>query len=768
MKSIRIGNDINIKWTIERLGSPEPLSLHDLRLTMANGYDTWEVSNFELDGNVLSFTFPGKDQHKPGTYTLTLTGNAGDEGMFTFDACEVFRLVSTSCQAGGADTCANLSVESVEVSSDLQVPANGLSAYQIALQNGFQGTEEEWLASLKGEKGDKGDKGDTGLQGAKGEKGDKGDKGEKGDPGAQGIQGEKGDKGEKGEKGDPGEKGEKGDQGDIGPQGLRGERGERGPQGFQGEKGEKGDQGEKGEQGERGEKGDPGEQGIQGIPGEKGDKGDRGEQGEQGIQGIQGVQGIPGEKGDKGDKGDQGERGLQGEKGEKGDKGDPFTYADFTPEQIAELQQPATEAAKTANEAATEATEAAGKANEAAQGIDAKIATKQDTLVSGVNVKTINGMTVLGGGNMVLMPCIQHYKWVSNVATTRKQVPTTLRAKGIKISYNDNSGVYHVEQYQSDDLSDDAWASDANWKGCRTPMTPMFEAAGATFNEETGYYEMNGLTDLTEGEMNVMNEFTRHSFGSSSDVDFSVFTPSGRKIRTNFPFVERDLYCNELSIYGQNKMEILFAACIDEFNRRPFFIKQFTTYANFSLKTVIGVLDVTNISSSVYLTNNYENSLNLLEKLNIRKLKTTTNLFRYSPLINLASMQYLIENASNTSAITITVHPEVYAKLTDSTNTEWYAVNTAAQAKQIAFATTETAQVAMLAMRTLPEAQALDGELLAPAGCYLTQAEETPIEERLFLTRKVILPDEDVTKWRVATTEEKQEQDEYFKQQLPS
>lgn len=31
---------------------------------------------------------------------------------------------------------------------------NGKSAYQIALDNGFEGSEEEWLASLKGEKGD--------------------------------------------------------------------------------------------------------------------------------------------------------------------------------------------------------------------------------------------------------------------------------------------------------------------------------------------------------------------------------------------------------------------------------------------------------------------------------------------------------------------------------------------------------------------------------------------------------------------------------------
>jgi hypothetical protein len=40
--------------------------------------------------------------------------------------------------------------------------ANGLSAYEIAQQNGFDGTQEEWLATLKG------DRGDTGATGAQG------------------------------------------------------------------------------------------------------------------------------------------------------------------------------------------------------------------------------------------------------------------------------------------------------------------------------------------------------------------------------------------------------------------------------------------------------------------------------------------------------------------------------------------------------------------------------------------------------------------------
>lgn len=39
----------------------------------------------------------------------------------------------------------------------------GYSAYEIAVINGFEGTEEEWLASLKGEKGDTGTVDENGL-----------------------------------------------------------------------------------------------------------------------------------------------------------------------------------------------------------------------------------------------------------------------------------------------------------------------------------------------------------------------------------------------------------------------------------------------------------------------------------------------------------------------------------------------------------------------------------------------------------------------------
>lgn len=61
--------------------------------------------------------------------------------------------------------------------------ADGKSAYQIALDNGFVGTETEWLASLKGQDGYTPQKGIDYFDGEKGEKGDKGDKGDKGNDG---------------------------------------------------------------------------------------------------------------------------------------------------------------------------------------------------------------------------------------------------------------------------------------------------------------------------------------------------------------------------------------------------------------------------------------------------------------------------------------------------------------------------------------------------------------------------------------------------------
>ena len=219
----------------------------------------------------------------------------------------------------------------------------------------------------------KGPQGPQGVRGEKGEKGDTGERGEKGDAftyadfTAEQLAELKGEKGDRGETGPQGERGEKGDTGERGEKGETGDTGERGEKGapftyadfteeqLAGLKGEKGDRGETGPRGERGEKGDTGERG------EKGDTGERGEKGETGkgltILGNFATEAELREKITSPDAGDAYGVGaaqpydiyiydgkaqswnnhgpLQGAKGEKGD---PFTYADFTKEQLAALK----------------------------------------------------------------------------------------------------------------------------------------------------------------------------------------------------------------------------------------------------------------------------------------------------------------------------------------------------------------------------------------------------------------------------------------------
>jgi hypothetical protein len=139
--------------------------------------------------------------------------------------------------------------------------SSGLSAYQVAVNNGFVGTEQQWLDSLVGS---------DGIQGA---------------TGPQGIQG------------DTGLTGPQGSTGATGPQGIQGNTGATGPQGIQGQSGATGSTGPQGIQGETGPQGIQGIQGIQGETGPQGIQGEAGPTGETGPQGIQGNTGATGADG---------------------------------------------------------------------------------------------------------------------------------------------------------------------------------------------------------------------------------------------------------------------------------------------------------------------------------------------------------------------------------------------------------------------------------------------------------------------------------------
>ena len=199
--------------------------------------------------------------------------------------------------------------------------AQGKSAYEVAVEDGFIGSVQEWLLSLRGPQGEIGPQG---LQGLKGEIGPIGPQGIQGEIGPQGPQGLKGDKGEIGPQGEQGLQGDKGEQGLQGDTPIKGVDYFDGLQGPKGDKGDTGTQGLKGDTGLQGPKGDTGTQGPAGYTPIKGVDYFDGLQGPKGEIGLQGIQGL------KGDKGEIGPQGLQGLKGDKGDKGEPGEPADTT------------------------------------------------------------------------------------------------------------------------------------------------------------------------------------------------------------------------------------------------------------------------------------------------------------------------------------------------------------------------------------------------------------------------------------------------------
>lgn len=226
-------------------------------------------------------------------------------------------------------------------------------------------------------------------------------------------------------------------------------------------------------------------------------------------------------------------------------------------------------------------------------------------------------------------------------------------------------------------------------------MRMLFETAGAIYNEETGFYQMNGIDDLTEADL--MKAWMYHDVPMSdavSDANFSSRLNGETTIRTNFKFYRFFRKCNVLNLYGQNKMEVFASDGID--SDQPLYIKGMSVFGCNSMKKILGVIDVYGVSKTTDITNSGMNSLSKLESIFFKRLNVSLNILGNSPYISYESLAYLLEHASNTSPITITVHPTTYGYLTGTmqptaqvggTSDEWKALVQTAQSRQISFAT---------------------------------------------------------------------------------
>lgn len=150
-------------------------------------------------------------------------------------------------------------------------------------------------------------------------------------------------------------------------------------------------------------------------------------------------------------------------------------------------------------------------------------------------------------------------------------------------------------------------------------------------------------------------------------------------IKTLFPVIADNYGGNSChSMYGGNA--VIEAVCL--YDNKGAITEPTQASYMFSnctkLKYIYGTLDLSSASipsnTNAIFDNNYE-----LTEVRIYHVKASLSLAQ-SPKLSLASIQYLVDNAANTSAITITLHPDAFARLTDE-------LVEAAQAKNISFVT---------------------------------------------------------------------------------
>lgn len=212
----------------------------------------------------------------------------------------------------------------------------------------------------------------------------------------------------------------------------------------------------------------------------------------------------------------------------------------------------------------------------------------------------------------------------------------------------------------------------------------LYVAAGAVYNQNTGFYELNGLTDITEEQM---REIYVQTNPTKRVADLcSVLNASS--IRTNFPFLNRGGYKN-IDCYAAfancTNLEVVAFGARDGDNFFPSRI-HYAFINCIKLREIKSILNVTSLESYNNKFLNTFSACRALEKILILNLKDNIS-FSNSPLLSLESLQYLITNAANTSPITVTVHADVYDKIQDEGQVDWHALIETAAAKQITFAT---------------------------------------------------------------------------------
>lgn len=194
-------------------------------------------------------------------------------------------------------------------------------------------------------------------------------------------------------------------------------------------------------------------------------------------------------------------------------------------------------------------------------------------------------------------------------------------------------------------------------------LRDLYISAGAKYNETTGFYELNGLTDITEEQMRKIYRYV----GTPQVKASHAYS----QIRTNFPspgFYNGSLYDG---MFYASKIEVINLGYRQL--QPPVFLEPFVMlegqkafYLCKNLRIIYGRIEQSYVIKDWDLT---FGECGKLEEVRICKLRTSIK-FSWSPNLSKDSVRYMIENANPPSgaavgSIAITLYPTAYARLKD-------------------------------------------------------------------------------------------------------
>nr|DAE38644.1 MAG TPA: hypothetical protein [Caudoviricetes sp.] len=196
-------------------------------------------------------------------------------------------------------------------------------------------------------------------------------------------------------------------------------------------------------------------------------------------------------------------------------------------------------------------------------------------------------------------------------------------------------------------------------------LRDLYISAGAEYNEATGFYELNGLTDITEEQMRVIYEKTWGWWLHLPSLNgFGSALP-----RTNIPCPNYKIiaYASNISIHS------IFAVSGNDDNLEVVNLRALYTPTSFDeikivnsnwafqgdkkIREVQGIINVTEARSDLNIGGN-------IETINIKGLKVNIRFYN-SQRLSKESVLYMINNSEATTAITIGLQQAVYDVMKD-------------------------------------------------------------------------------------------------------